>query len=321
VSAPSATATLAVPAAPYTLTRRRVYILPTAQGCMFALLLGAMLLGAMNYNNNLAYVLTFLLASLWLVSMLHTYRNLAGLTIASGAPLPVFVGEEARFPLSLNNRACAARYAIRIARQRPRRLWRPARDPELLINLRADRIQAVELLVKTTHRGIVLLGRVRITSVFPLGLFRAWSYYDGAQRVIVYPRPAGATALPAQLQFLGEEQAGKRLGTEDFMGFRNYHPGDSIRSIAWKAVARGQPILVKRFSGGGANKLVLSWDDVQHLPGTEARLAQLAKWVLEADRQGLRYGLSIPGARLSVSHGEAHKHQCLAALALFPART
>lgn len=49
---------------PVTLPSRRIYILPTGLGVAFSLMLFAMFIGAMNYANNLALGLTFLLGSL-----------------------------------------------------------------------------------------------------------------------------------------------------------------------------------------------------------------------------------------------------------------
>ena len=88
----------ATPGAAFRLNRKRIYILPTRQGLAFATAIVVMLAGAMNYNNSLAYVLTFLLVSLALVSLLHTYRNLAGLRISARPAPPVFAGASARFP-------------------------------------------------------------------------------------------------------------------------------------------------------------------------------------------------------------------------------
>ena len=106
-------------------------------------------------------------------------------------------------------------------------------------------------------------------------------------------------------------------GANDFIGLRQYHPGDSIRAIAWKAVAREQPLLVKRFSGDGSHMLILNWEDAAHLHDSEARLAQLCRWILLAEREGWNYGLAIPGTRVEPGRGLAHRNICLEALAGF----
>jgi len=61
---------------PVRLDLRRIFILPTRSGIIFGLILMAMLIGSINYNNSLGFLLTFTLVGLGLVSILHTFRNL-----------------------------------------------------------------------------------------------------------------------------------------------------------------------------------------------------------------------------------------------------
>lgn len=301
------------PASPATggvhLNHRRVFILPTAAGMLFALTLTVMLLGAINYDNSLAHALTFLIGSLMLIAIVHTYRNLAGVKVNAAPAEPVFAGEIARFPLTLDNRGGRARQALALQRRG---------GPAHQVDLDAGRLQSLELQVPATQRGLMTLGRTRITSTFPVGLFRAWSYFHAPQQCIVYPRPDGHLPLPLPSPHHAEDQTGQLGGAEDFVGFRSYRPGDSIRSIAWKAVARGQEILVKRFSGSGSHQLALHWNDTRVLADTEARLGQLCRWVLDAERYGLRYSLTLPGLEIPLDGGPDHRHRCLEALAVFP---
>lgn len=300
--------------------RQRVYILPTREGIVFSILLLAMLLGAMNYNNSMAYILTFLLGSLFLVCMLHTHRNLTGLIINGSHPQPVFAGETAQFPVNIDNLHGPARTAIRLACQPRRQGWRKKSMPAghaAEIDLPPHRKQQVCISVPAGRRGLLPLERVVISSCFPLGLFYAWSYLQLEQHCVVYPQPAGSTRLPNPAPGSLQGQEGMQDGANDFMGFRQYHPGDSIRNIAWKALAREQPLLVKRFSGDGSHTLLLNWDDVNHLHDIEARLSQLCRWILLAERQGWNYGLAIPGAHIEPGRGPSHRDSCLEALARF----
>ena len=295
----------------FSLSRRRIYILPTAAGLLFAVTLVVMLLGAINYDNSLAYALTFLIGSLMPIVILHTYHNMAGLELNTAPPRPVFAGEKLHFPVALDNRGQNAKYTIDL-----RRL---GSSDTVTTDLPADSLHTVELPVDTEHRGELALGRVRIATSFPLGLFRAWTNFPGNQSGVIYPRPAGPLPLPQPADFQGEDTVGQMSGTEDFVGFRNYHPGDPIRSIDWKAVARGQELLIKRFSGSGSRQLDLNWDYTRALGDIENRLSQLSRWVVDAERQGMRYRLSLPGAELPLDHGPDHQHRCLLALARFQA--
>ena len=293
----------------------RIFILPTAYGCTFALVLGAMLLGAINYNNGLAYVLTFLLASVALVSMLHTNRNLSGLKLGVSAPKPAFAGGAARFYLSVDNRGQAARYALNV-----RYRYDPNAADELdgvhHTDLGADTVVREVIEAPAIERGFQPLGEVVFSTRFPFGLFRAWSPLKIGAKCLVYPRPEGRQALPASAAAGSRESGLQGAGRDDFAGFRDYVPGDSPRQIHWKAAARNQGLPVKLFSGANAGDLLLRFEEV-NASHTEARLSQLCRWVLDADAAGFRYGLSLPGADIPPGDGEAHRHACLKALALF----
>lgn len=303
------------------LKRQRVYILPTRPGFLLCIAMFTMLLGAINYNNSMAYILTFLLVSVFMVCMLHTYRNLAGLIINGLTPRPVFAGETAGFPVIIDNRDGQNRPALKLVCHPSRKAKRAAKQDyqPLMIDLRANQWQQVEIPAPAIKRGLLPLERVIISSCFPLGLFRAWSYIHLKEQCVVYPKPAGVDQFPAPVAAQQQGQEGAQSGANDFAGFRQYHPGDSIRNIAWKALAREQPLLVKRFSGDGSHTLMLAWQDVSHLPDIELRLSQLCRWILLAENQGWNYGLEIPGLQIDPAQGALHKNRCLEALARFGA--
>lgn len=297
------------PAAGHTLTRRRVYIFLTRQGFLFAATLLVMLLGAVNYTNSMAYLLTFLLGGVFLVCMLHTYRNLRGLVIRLEKPDPAYAGGRLSFPILLDNRSGYARTALRIRVRND-----TASGDWMQLDLLPDVLRRVLLDLPAAKRGWYRIDPLQLESRYPLGLFRAWCYLDSDIDYLVYPRPDGNTRLPDAVSVNTDELAGRRAGTDDFIGFRAYRAGDPIRSIDWKAVAREQGLLVKRFTGAGGRRLILCWNET---PGIdeEARLSQLCLWVQEAERAGLQYGLELPGARVEFGHGEFHLHQCLQYLA------
>jgi len=302
------------PTAPARTERRRVYIFLTRAGAGFTVLLISMLLGAVNYTNSMAYLMTFLLASLFMVSMLHTYRNLRGLVLTLHGADPVFAGDSAHFPLIVDNRRGLERRALRL---RPARTPRTGAAPTLPLSLPADHIEKSFFAMPMPQRGLHRLPPLVIESRFPLGLFRAWSYLDTAPACTVYPQPKGSAHLPPDSSLISGYSAGRRPGTDDFSGFAAYRPGDSIRRIDWKALARGHDLMVKRFSGTGSRQLVLGWTDTAGLADLEARLSQLCRWVLAAEQAGLEYGLDMPGSRIPAAQGVQHRHLCLEALALF----
>lgn len=294
-------------AAPVTLTQRRIYVLPTRAGLIFALMLGVMLLGSINYANSMGFVLTFLLGSLGLVSILHTWRNLARLTVRAGRSTPVFAGQDARFEVCLDNAGVLHRYAIGLK----------AGDAVAeTIDLAPQTSICLGFIVPATQRGLLQAPSFTLATTFPLGLFRAWTHLDLDMRCLVYPHPASeALPLPVARADAGSGRSNGE-GHEDFAGLRTWHAGESLRQVAWKAVAREQGMLAKQFSGEAQQDVRLDWD---MLPGfdAEARLSRLTRWVLDADAAAQRYGLYLPGRTLAPGTGEDHRRQCLEALALF----
>lgn len=291
---------------PVRLTRRRIYILPTRHGLVFGLVLLAMLIGAINYQNGLAYLLTFLLGSLGIVSILHSYRNLHGLLIHFGQPAAVFAGERASFPLQLENPLGHARYALRLQGQ----------GEIACSDLPANDAHWLPLPMPAQRRGLQSAGRLVLSSSYPLGLFRAWSYLYPAQQLLVYPHPEGPRELPpTQQQDDGGEGLGGR-GGEDFDSLRPYHDGDSLKHVHWKALARGQGLVTKQFGGGGSSVLWLHWEQTGR-QDAEQRLSALCRWVLEADSRGIVYALSLPHQQIPPASGPAQRKRCLEALALY----
>lgn len=294
-------------AGPIALSQRRLYILPTRHGLIYALMLLVMLLGSINYANSMGFVLTFLLAGLAVVSILHTYRNLARLKISSDKADPVFAGQEAHFHIHLDNPSSLPRFAIGLDR---------GASPVAYCDIAAGLSAGLEFSVPATQRGLLHPGSFRLFSTFPLGLFRVWSHLSLGMSCLVYPRPAAdTTPLPVAPS---ETQQGllKGEGQEDFNGLRSYRPGDGLRHVAWKAVAQERGMLTKQFSGEAQQEIWLDWDD---LPGmeTEARLSRLTRWLLDADRAGLSYGLKLPDQLYPPAHGQEQMRRCLQALALF----
>ncbi len=294
---------------------RRIYILPTRQGMGFAATLSVMLLGAINYGNTLGYVLTFMLIGASLVSMLHAVRNLAGLRLRRGESAPVFADDTARFGLAVDNRGQRQRFGLLARLGTGQRRGRED-DPVLHFGLDADSVKRIELPAVASRRGWYSPGRVTVATRFPFGLSRAWSRSDIGLRCLVYPRPTGEQALPVHQPEESGEQGARGKGEDEFSGLRDYQHGDSARRVHWKAVARGQGVPVKVFSGATSGVTVLRWQDVTS-SDPETRLSQLSRWVLDADARNLRYGLCLPGVDIAADSGDRHRHRCLEALALY----
>ncbi len=292
---------------PLSLSSRRIYILPTRHGLIFGLLLLGMLLGSVNYGLSMGYLFTFLLLGMLLAGLFATWHNLRGLTIRAVSSEPAFAGDAVRFRFHLEERDGRPRYAIAVQTRQGSTEYGQAP---------AHGDAHLDLAVPGERRGRLPLGICRVQSEYPLGLFRAWSILDLEATALVWPRPAGARPLAFAASGEGGATGHRSLpGSEDFDGLRSYQPGESPARIAWKTLARLEQLMAKGFVAAAADDLWLAWEDLAGLDA-EARLSQLARWVLAAERAGRRYGLRLPGCSLPPGSGADQRRRCLDALAL-----
>lgn len=294
------------------LDRRHVYILPSAHGIAYGVLMIILFLWSVNYNNSMGFALTFLLAAIALNAMWRCHNNLLDLRASAlGAESP-FAGQPARFSFVLEADDNQPRYDLEFR-------W-PGETATVCVDIPADTVD-LQVPKPTTQRGWLRPGRLRVDTRYPLGLFRAWSWLNFEQQCLVYPQPQGARRLPKLPgEANGANQAGGSVqGSEDFAGLQRYRAGDSPRHIAWRASSRTgelEDLQVKRFATPKVPELWLDWDSLAPA-GTESRLHQLCQWVLQADQMGYRYGLRLPNQIIPLDQGAVHRQACLRALALY----
>jgi uncharacterized protein (DUF58 family) len=292
---------------PVSLERRRLYILPTRAGLAFTALLFLMLLAGLNYANSLALFLTFLLTGFALVVMQQCHRNLLGLEAIAAIAPAVFARGTGAVQLTLGNTAAVSR--ARLEAKLPDGALRTA-------DLPPHARQRLELPLAAPARGIVRVERVRLSTAHPFGLFRAWTWVHSPITMLVYPHPHGALPMPADSARHAGARPHASAGADEWSGLRPFRDGDSPRQVDWKAYAREAPLLVKEYVQGASELRLFDFAQLAHLD-QEARLSQLARWVVDAEAHGERYGLILPGVQLLADRGPEHRHRCLAALALF----
>ena len=292
---------------PVTLARRRLYILPTRFGVAFALLLLLMLLAGINYTNSLALFLTFLLGAFALLAMQQCHRNLLGVSVRSLEAPPVFAGSTGALRVTLGEQGGRPRHGLEAAFEGPilarTGLARGAR-------------RTLELPIDAPRRGLVHVTRVRISTAQPYGLFRAWTWVHSPVTMLVYPAPRGPLPMPLVSAPLSGVRGRGGAALDEWAGLRPFRDGDSPRQVDWKAYAREAPLLVKEYQASGAQLRLFDLNDLR-LADVEARLAQLARWIVDAEATGERYGLALPGQAFAPDRGPEHRHRCLAALARF----
>lgn len=290
---------------PITLHRRRVYIVPTAFGAAFTLLLLVMLVGALNYSNNAALLLTCMLGSACSTSMLVAFRSLNGLRLVTIRQSQAIAGEPMVVNLVFSSDA-HPHASVHADMDGQSEAFAVGPHGETL----------VPLTLATMTRGWQPLPRIKLWSNWPLGLFHAWSWVHPDQSVLVWPRPERA-GPPPMLPVDNDSRHRLHQG-EDIAALRDYHAGDPQRHIAWKHSARHETLMVKDFEQPEAQEeWRLDWRQLSPL-APEARIARLARWLGEAESVGRPTSLWLPGEDIGLGHGRSHYVHCMNALAQLP---
>ncbi len=297
------------------LTRRNVYVLPSRAGLLFATVLLTMLICAINYGLAMGYALSFLIFGVVVVAMMHTFRNLSALVLRPGRAEPVFAGQSADLSIVLINPSRLARYALNVNAE--------SMNHGEQVDIAAQTEQLVRISLPTWQRGWMPVPRLTLSTRYPLGIWRVWSYWQPAQHVLVYPDPESpAHPLPLSRTSQGDEQ-GSGGTDEDLAAIRPFVVGDSPRRIAWSAIARtgSDELLTKQFEGGGVGELMLDYTQLPAHLGLEDRLSRLTRWVLDAEATGARYELRLPDRSIDCDNGLVHQTACLEALAQYGVQT
>lgn len=296
------------------LTQRNIYILPTRAGLLFAATLVVLLIASINYQLNLGYVLTFLLAGSGVVSMHVTHATLRGLTLRLRPPAPVHAGEAARLDIVLTS-AGSARHGIGLKvldAPDATRVW---------TDVPAGGQATAQVAFVPARRGWHDVPALAAETRFPLGLFRAWTVWRPAARLLAYPAPERPAApLPAARSVPGGPSQARTADGGEIEGVRGYRRGDPLKLVYWKKAAKalesGGELVSRDTSASVQRQLWLDWQGCGGL-APEQRLSRLAAWVIAAERAGTEFGLVLPGAEVPPAEGDAQRRRCLEVLALW----
>jgi uncharacterized protein (DUF58 family) len=289
-----------------TLSQDSIFIFPTVTGFVFGGLVLLLIVGAINYQNSLVYGVAFLLGSLFLVTILYTFRNLSELTIELVGASTGFVGEDVEFQVRVSRPKGKGREGIQLGWLGVVPQWAELYDSEAC---------TVRLFVRAQRRGWFDPGRLLVETHYPLGLLRAWTWVDLGARALIYPQPLFMDS-PEQVARRGDE--GELMdpeGSDDFSDMRRYRSGDPVRHIMWRVYARSDQLLVKEYASYLDPRLML---DFERVPGgVEERLSRLTGMVLNAARAQREFGLTLPGQTIKPGVGDQHRDAVLRALALY----
>ncbi|MGD8347334.1 MAG: DUF58 domain-containing protein [Lysobacterales bacterium] len=289
------------------LNHRRLYILPSKAGLGFLVLVAALWLLGTNYENNLVFIICFLLLSFWVVSIHITHGTLSGLTVKPVRAESVFKGE-------------AAAVELCFSQDRPRRReqisLRFAGGDSQVITIDKAGDTFVTVLAPTARRGYLAPGLLTIESEFPVGLMRVWTHIRFRFDAAVYPAPVRDEARAAGRSGSGEGHYAGASGSEDFVALKTFEAGESLRHVAWKQYAREQGLWSKQYADPVERRTWVDWDDYAGMD-TEQRLSRMSWKVCASEANGSVYGLRLPGFELQPAHGAAQLQKALRRLALY----
>ena len=293
---------------PVELHNRRLYILPTRFGVIYALMLLILLLAAINYQNSMAYAMTFLLTALGIISLWKTHNNLLGLNISLASPTAVFAGDHLTLQYRLDNPRNTERFAVGIQYDE---------HPPVYARITGGASSELGLRLPTQRRGRYKCAAVTIFTRYPTGLFHAWGLLRFDRAILVYPKPDFDVRLEQSLvaDYAGQSTVDTTDG-DDFAGLREHRNGESLRHISWKAYAQGRGMLTKTFQGHASPSLTIRWHDMT-ASSPEGKLSQMTAMVVQAHQAGRRYALELPGLSIARDNGPVHYAHCLQQLALF----
>jgi uncharacterized protein (DUF58 family) len=291
-----------------TLQRRRIYILPTRAGLLLAAALAAMLVASINYQLSLGFLFTFLIGAIAIVAMHRTHDTLLGLQVTCLDTRPAHAGGKAVYVLRLTNVHKHVRGGLRIQFDEDvkaqREVWL---GPSQTFDLNLD--------VPATRRGWLACPRLKISTVYPFGLWHSWSYFWPAAKALVYPALVKDAAPPSGH---GQGQGAARPGAtqEAFSHVTPYQDGQDVRMLYWRGFARGV-LAIRQHEGESGDERVYRLDALPPQLNIEERLARLATALVRADIGGDRFGLVLGNETPLVDRGATHRHTCLSRLATF----
>ncbi|MCP4332579.1 MAG: DUF58 domain-containing protein [Gammaproteobacteria bacterium] len=290
------------------LHNRRLYILPTRFGYVFGIMLLLLFLASINYQNSMAFMLTFMLVSLGIISLLHTHKNLLGITVKLQIPRPVFCGEACELKFEIINPNTSRRYAIGIQYDD---------QSPVYLKLDATASGSVKLELPTHRRGLFKPGGFTVFTRYPTGLFHAWGWLRFDLPLLIYPKPLQDVRLQqSMIEQFDVQTSTSTIEGDDFAGLREHRVGESLRHISWKAYAQGRGLLTKTFQGQARPSLWIDWELITQ-GSLEDKLSFMTALVLAAEAEEQKYGLRLPGTVIEQDYGSTHKHICLQTLAVF----
>lgn len=297
---------------------RNIYVVPTQAGFGLIGIILLTLVAAINFQNSLIYIVSFWLASLLVINVLYSYRNLSGLQLELLGFEPCFAGQQCLVSLRASGKG--DKESIYVGwKQFDLAMLDLVWTDERLSDAGSTATLEVQVAYPAPDRGRLQPPRLDLFTRYPAGLVVSWAYAHLDIQAIVYPHPQlmDEKHIKGRAHETAEDGRALADGVSDFSGMRVYQEGDSPRRIHWAKYAQTGKLYSKVFVDYEQHDLWLDWAEL--LSGTiEQRLSHLCARVLQLSEQQQRFGLRLPGKVLPPDKGGAHRAACLTALALYP---
>lgn len=285
-----------------------IFIVPSLYLLLLLAVIVILWVMSVQFLLNLGYLLVFMLVGVLIMAMMHTFRNLNGLSIECGDFPPVFLGEHAGCAFELANATNEEKRMIDIV---------CAEQTTEVASVPASGTVLATIMVTPHRRGFNTLPRISLRTFTPMGFFVAWSYFNPKRPLLAYPRPI-ITPMPFSLEDQGEDRGVHEVpGRENVVGVREYQQGDPLNLLSWKHIV-GRDLWVSKMTtqSTGGKTLQFDWQQTT-FADTESKLSQLCGWLVTAHQNADAFGLRLPQQLIPVDSGAAHLRRCLEALAHF----
>lgn len=282
---------------------RRIFIVPTALGWLWAAVGGLLYVVGVNTSSNVPLILGFLMLALQLLAIFLTAQTLHGLQLNWQMQLEGCAGEQ--LPLMLQLTVPKGMRYLGLQLGPKGRRWEGICEAGM---------QKIAVPWQGENRGLHKLPRLRIDSQAPLGLWVCWVRLQLATEALLYPEPIAAAVVEMPWpQAVGTQQAQQSAEPHDFHSLQPHRPEEGPQRLAWKQLARGHGEFSKRFEAPSAKAVLLSLQ-----PGIEKEkgLSAIAARIKQLASKGDSYGLLVEHINIPPANSAEHRRICLRSLAL-----
>lgn len=278
----------------------QVYLVPTIEGLWWIGTVVLLMVMGWGYTNNLCLAMAMILLAATVVLLMEAHFNLDTLRPCTLVVEDQFAGEPTRVQVWWTSKSKRLRKKLRLRWDGP--------GPE------SEEFNVGEAISwRFPKRGKWQATHVIVSSTYPLGLFRAWSYHKVSVEAWVYPERAPGPVGIAWLESgEGEAQTQESLSGDEPGDFRRYQLGDSPTRVAWKVLARGLPAHTKTYLSESQRQFHYAWP-----MGGEAEesLRRLSSVIAKHAELGEAWALRVRNQEFPLGSGVLQRQKCLRALA------